>query len=50
MGEGKITIKQFDGENFGWWKLQVEDYLYQKDLYNPLLGVMPKEAATDPTI
>ncbi|KAK3039063.1 hypothetical protein RJ639_028514 [Escallonia herrerae] len=25
-----------------WWKMQVEDYLYQKDLYLPLVGEKPE--------
>ncbi|KAK2994756.1 hypothetical protein RJ640_013405 [Escallonia rubra] len=40
--EGKGKIKKFNGMNFQWWKLQVEDYLYQKDLYLPLVGEKPE--------
>ncbi|XP_022889192.1 uncharacterized protein LOC111404645 [Olea europaea var. sylvestris] len=29
-------IDKFDGTNFGFWKIQMEDYLYQKNLYKPL--------------
>ncbi|XP_052190130.1 retrovirus-related Pol polyprotein from transposon TNT 1-94 [Diospyros lotus] len=29
-------IEKFDGSNFRFWKMQMEDYLYQKDLYLPL--------------
>lgn len=36
MNDEKISIKQFDGSNFGFWKMQIEDYLYSKDLYQPL--------------
>ena len=38
MGSEKETskIEKFDGTNFGFWKMQMEDYLYQKDLYLPL--------------
>ncbi|KAK3031953.1 hypothetical protein RJ639_037114 [Escallonia herrerae] len=36
--EGKGKIEKFNGMNFQWWKMQVEDYLYQKDLYLPLVG------------
>ncbi|KAK2994937.1 hypothetical protein RJ640_013181 [Escallonia rubra] len=25
-----------------WWKMQVEDYLYQKDLHLPLVGEKPE--------
>ncbi|KAK3035140.1 hypothetical protein RJ639_032813 [Escallonia herrerae] len=40
--EGKGKIENFNGMNFQWWKMQVEDYLYQKDLYLPLVGENPK--------
>ena len=29
-------IEKFNGTNFNFWKMQMEDYLYQKDLYLPL--------------
>ncbi|KAK2967804.1 hypothetical protein RJ640_021753 [Escallonia rubra] len=40
--EGKGKIEKFNGMNFKWWKMQVEDYLYQKDLYLPLVGEKPE--------
>ncbi|WVZ02641.1 hypothetical protein V8G54_023447 [Vigna mungo] len=40
--EGKIKIEKFDGTNFGFWKMQIEDYLYQKKLYQPLSGHQPE--------
>uniref|UniRef100_A0A803M738 CCHC-type domain-containing protein n=1 Tax=Chenopodium quinoa TaxID=63459 RepID=A0A803M738_CHEQI len=36
MEEGKLRIEKFDGKDFGFWKMQIEDYLYQKNLYFPL--------------
>ena len=39
--EGKVKIEKFDGADFGFWKMQIEDYLYQKKLYQPLLGKKP---------
>ena len=39
--EGKVRINKFDGKNFGFWKMNIEDYLYQKKLHEPLLGTMP---------
>lgn len=36
--EGKQRMEKFDGSDFAFWKTQIEDYLYQKDLYRPLLG------------
>ncbi|KAK3037045.1 hypothetical protein RJ639_031619 [Escallonia herrerae] len=40
--EGKGKIEKFNGMNFQLWKMQVEDYLYQKDLYLPLLEEKPE--------
>ena len=37
--EGKaLGIEKFDGTDFGYWKMQIEDYLYGKKFYLPLLG------------
>ena len=37
--DGKTSrIEKFDGTNFGYWKMQIEDYLYGKKLHLPLLG------------
>ncbi|KAK2982075.1 hypothetical protein RJ640_003200 [Escallonia rubra] len=40
--EGKGKIEKFNGMNFQWWKMQVKDYLYQKDLYLLLVGEKPE--------
>lgn len=40
--DGRFKIEKFDGSNFNLWKMQIEDYLYQKDLYLPLDGVEKK--------
>ncbi|VFQ74430.1 unnamed protein product [Cuscuta campestris] len=37
--DGKIRIEKFDGQDFGWWKMQVEDLLCQKDLLPCLTGM-----------
>jgi len=34
--EGKIRVERINDVNFGFWKMQIEDYLYQKDLILPL--------------
>ena len=34
--DGKFRVKKFNGQNFLLWKMQMEDYLYQKDLYLPM--------------
>jgi hypothetical protein len=37
--EGKaIGIKKFDGTYFVYWKMQIEDILYRKELHQSLLG------------
>ena len=40
--EMKMRINLFDWSNLGFWKMQIEDLLYQKDLYLPLGGVKRK--------
>jgi hypothetical protein len=39
MGFEKDTykIEKSNGTNFNFWKMQMEDYLYQKDLYLPIV-------------
>nr|GEU48997.1 putative reverse transcriptase domain-containing protein [Tanacetum cinerariifolium] len=37
--DGKIKIEKFDGYDF--WKMQIEDYLYQKKLHEPLVEAKP---------
>ena len=40
--KGKASrIKKFNGTNFGYWRMQIEDYLYKKKLNLPLLGKKP---------
>ena len=36
MEEGKFRVKKFNDQNYQLWNMQMEDYLYQKDLYLPL--------------
>ena len=36
--DGKLRVDRFNGQNFQLWKMQMEDYLYQKDLWKPLEG------------
>ena len=43
--EGKFRVDKFNGQNYQLWKMQMEDYLYQKDLYLPL-GRKAKQPAT----
>ena len=45
MGEeGKFKIEKFNGKNYQRWKMQIVDFLYQKDLYLPLGGLEKKPA------
>ena len=40
---GKASgIENFDGTNFGFLRMQIEDYLYRKKLHLPLLGEKPE--------
>ena len=36
--EGKFRVEKFNGQNYQLWKMQMKDYLYQKDLYLSLGG------------
>jgi len=38
-----VKIKKFNGRDFSFWKMQIEDYLYQKKLYQPLSGDKPDD-------
>ena len=41
--EGKgLGIEKFDGIDFAYWRMQVEDYLYGNKLHLPLVGTKPK--------
>nr|GFB40421.1 retrovirus-related Pol polyprotein from transposon TNT 1-94 [Tanacetum cinerariifolium] len=39
--DGKINIEKFDGHDFGFWKMQIKDYLYQKKLHEPFVEAKP---------
>ena len=34
--DGKFRVEKINGKNYQLWKIQMEDYLYPKDLYLPL--------------
>ena len=40
--EGKLRVKKFNYQNYQIWKMQMEDYLYQKYLFLPLGGIENK--------
>jgi hypothetical protein len=37
--DGNFRVEKFNGQNYQLWKMQMEDYLYQKDLFLPLGGI-----------
>ncbi|GJV39806.1 hypothetical protein Tco_1418246 [Tanacetum coccineum] len=39
--DGRVKIECFDGRDFGFWKMRIEDYLYQKKLHEPLSETKP---------
>ena len=43
--DGNFRVEKFNDQNFPLWKMQMEDYLYQKDPYLPLSGKKKKPAA-----
>jgi hypothetical protein len=40
--DGKFRVEKFNNQNYQLWKMQMEDYLYQKDLFLPLGGITKK--------
>jgi hypothetical protein len=40
--DGKFRVEKFNGQNYMLWKMHMEDYLYQKDLFLPLGGITKK--------
>jgi hypothetical protein len=43
--DGKFRVEKFNGQNYQLWKMQMEDYLYQKDLFLPLGGITKNPTA-----
>ena len=43
--EGKFRVEKFNDQNYQLWKMKIEDYLYQKDLYL-YLGRKEKQSVT----
>jgi hypothetical protein len=40
--DGNFRVNKFNGINYKLWKMQMEYYLYQKDLFLPLGGIKKK--------
>ena len=49
MEESRSIVQRFDGENFDFWKMQIEDVLFQKSLHLPLFGIdhKPKDISEE---
>jgi hypothetical protein len=45
LEDGKFRVEKFNNQNYQLWNMQMEDYLYQKDLFLPLSGVTNKPVA-----
>ena len=40
---GKASqLEKFDGTDFAYWRMQIEDYLYRRKLHLLLLGTKPE--------
>jgi hypothetical protein len=44
--DGKFRVEKFNIQNYQLWKMHMENYLYQKDLFLPLGGITKKPVAT----
>ena len=42
-GRRQSSNLEIDGKEFEFWKMQIEDYLYQKKLHEPLSGKKPEK-------
>jgi hypothetical protein len=47
--DGRFRVEKFNGQNYQLWKMQMEDYLYQRDLYLPLSGKTKKPTSMTDT-
>ena len=41
--DGKVKINKFEGHDFGFLKMQIQDYLYQKKLHLPSSEQKPEK-------
>ena len=41
--DGRVRIDKFNGSDFGFWRMQIEDVLYQKKLHEPLSKIKPED-------
>ena len=47
--DGRFRVEKFNDQNYQLWKMQMEDYLYQRDLYLPLSGKTKKPTSMTDT-
>ena len=45
VDEGRLMVDKFDGQNFKLWIMQMEDYLYQEDLWTLLEGKIKNQGS-----
>jgi hypothetical protein len=43
--DGKFRVEKFNGQKYQLWKMQMENYLYYKDLFLQLGGIENKLAS-----
>jgi hypothetical protein len=43
--DGKFRVEKFNNQKYKLWKMQMEDYLYHKDLFLPLGRIVKKPTA-----
>jgi hypothetical protein len=43
--DGTFRVEKFNGQNYQLWKMHMEDYLYQKNVFLPLGGIAKKPMA-----
>ena len=36
--EGKFRVEEFNNQNYHLWKMKMEDYMYQNNIFLPLGG------------
>ena len=47
--DGRFKVEKINSQNYQLWKMQMEDYLYQRDLYQPLSGKEKKSTSMTDT-
>ena len=40
-------IEKFDGTNYQWWRMQIEDHLFEMQLHQPLVGTKPEAMSAE---